>query len=42
MDDESLRRDFNGDGSSDLLWHHQVTGELYVWLLSGTVAAKGS
>ena len=34
--------DFNGDGRPDLLWHHQVTGELYTWLMSGTVAAAGS
>jgi hypothetical protein len=34
--------DFNADGRPDLLWHHQVMGDLYVWLLSGTVAASGS
>jgi hypothetical protein len=25
--------DFNGDGATDLLWHHQTSGELYAWLL---------
>jgi hypothetical protein len=34
--------DLNGDGRGDLLWHHQATGELYVWLMNGTVAATGS
>ena len=28
--------DFNNDGSSDLLWHHQANGRLYVWFLDGT------
>ena len=27
--------DFNGDGQTDILWHHQLTGELYTWLLDG-------
>ena len=34
--------DLNADGRGDLLWHHQATGELYVWLMNGTVAASGS
>ena len=29
--------DFNNDGQPDLLWHHQVTGDLYVWFMSGHV-----
>ena len=33
--------DFDLDGQADLLWHHQGTGELYVWMLDGTVAASG-
>ena len=28
--------DFNGDGKSDILWHHQGDGSLYVWFLGGT------
>jgi photosystem II stability/assembly factor-like uncharacterized protein len=28
--------DFDGDGQPDLLWHHQGTGDLQVWLMSGT------
>ena len=27
--------DFNGDGKSDVLWHHQGDGSLYVWFLGG-------
>ena len=34
--------DFDGDGATDVLWHHQGTGELYVWFMSGTVAARGA
>jgi hypothetical protein len=30
--------DFNGDGKVDLLWHHQTTGDLYVWFMNGTGA----
>jgi hypothetical protein len=29
--------DFDGDGHADLLWHHQGTGDLQVWLMTGTV-----
>ena len=28
--------DFNADGKSDVLWHHQGDGSLYVWFLGGT------
>ena len=34
--------DFDQDGNQDLLWHHQGTGDLYVWFLSGTVVTRGS
>jgi hypothetical protein len=34
--------DFNGDGFDDLLWHHQGTGDLYVWLMNGAAAISGS
>ena len=34
--------DFNGDGQADILWHHQTTGELYTWMLDGTVTTGGS
>ena len=30
--------DFNGDGQADLLWHHQTTGDIYVWFMNGTTA----
>jgi hypothetical protein len=34
--------DFNADGRPDILWHHQATGDLYLWLMSGTVASSGA
>lgn len=35
--------DFDGDGKVDILWHHQQTGDLYVWLMggNGTVVVGG-
>ena len=35
--------DFNADGHTDVLWHHQTTGDLYVWFLnSSLVMTSGS
>jgi hypothetical protein len=34
--------DFDADGNPDILWHHQVTGELYVWLLDGLTVRDGT
>jgi hypothetical protein len=34
--------DFDADGNPDILWHHQENGELYAWLMEGTVAARGT
>ena len=34
--------DFNSDGKVDLLWHNQETGDLYVWLMDGTVVTAGA
>jgi hypothetical protein len=28
--------DFNGDGHSDILWSHPMTGKVYVWFINGT------
>ena len=28
--------DFNGDGKADILWQNSSTGEVYIWLMSGT------
>jgi uncharacterized protein (DUF1800 family) len=27
--------DYNGDGKSDILWRHQTTGAMQIWLMSG-------
>jgi hypothetical protein len=33
--------DFNGDGQSDLVWHHQTSGMVSVWLMNGTLMMAG-
>ena len=30
------RRDFNGDGRADILWHTYTTGENNIWLMNGS------
>jgi hypothetical protein len=32
---KSLRGDFNGDGKADVLWRHNTTGQLFLWLMDG-------
>jgi hypothetical protein len=34
--------DFNGDGRSDLLWRHTITGKNSLWLLDGTTILPGT
>ena len=34
--------DLDADGHLDLLWHHQTTGELYVWFMDGLVVKTGA
>ena len=35
--------DFNGDGEADILWQNSTSGEVYLWLMSGTtIASQGS
>jgi hypothetical protein len=33
--------DVNGDGKSDLVWHHRGSGELYYWLMDGAAIFAG-
>jgi len=33
--------DYNGDGKADILWQDLNTGEIYVWLMSGTTVLSG-
>src|SRR5262249_9589840 len=30
------QRDFNGDGSADILWRNRSTGQALIWLINGT------
>jgi uncharacterized protein YcsI (UPF0317 family) len=34
--------DYNGDGQSDLLWRHAVTGQNVVWFMNGKTLLSGS
>ena len=34
------RGDFDGDGNTDILWHNQSTGQLYAWLMDGTIQSS--
>jgi hypothetical protein len=34
--------DLNGDGKTDIIWHHPSTGGLYAWMMDGiTIADQG-
>ncbi len=33
--------DFNGDRKSDLVWQHQTTGHISIWLMNGTTLIDG-
>jgi RHS repeat-associated protein len=32
--------DFNGDGQTDILWRHQVTGAIQFWAMNGTIRTQ--
>ncbi len=32
--------DFDGSGTSDILWRNSTSGEVYIWLMSGTTIAN--
>ena len=32
--------DFDGNGTSDILWQNSSTGEVYIWLMNGTTIAS--
>jgi FG-GAP-like repeat len=34
--------DFDGNGSRDLVWHHQGDGRIAVWFMNGTTLIDGS
>jgi alpha-tubulin suppressor-like RCC1 family protein len=35
-------RDFDGDGTSDILWRNRVTGETALWLMNGTTSISSA
>jgi len=37
----SLQSDFDGNGTTDLLWQNQSSGDLFVWYMNGTVQTGG-
>ena len=37
---KKAKSDFNGDGTSDLVWHNAVTGESTVWLMNNGECAS--
>jgi choice-of-anchor B domain-containing protein len=34
--------EFNGDGRSDILWHHATSGQVAVWFMNGVVLSGGT
>ncbi|KJU86348.1 Peptidase M23 domain protein [Candidatus Magnetobacterium bavaricum] len=36
-----VKNDFNGDGYSDVLWRNTTTGDIYIWLMTGTKITGG-
>ena len=34
--------DFNRDGQTDILWHHQVSGQVVLWYMNGSVLTSGT
>jgi len=34
--------DFDGNGSRDLVWHHQTDGRIAIWLMNGTTLMSGT
>jgi hypothetical protein len=39
---QSVVADFNGDGQSDLVWHHQLDGRMSVWQMNGLTLVSGT
>jgi len=33
--DDRQRRDYDGDGTADIGWHHIVTGQNVIWTIRG-------
>src|SRR5438094_8749579 len=34
-------RDFDGDTTTDILWHNEATGETQIWFMDGSQTIKG-
>ena len=37
----SVSNDVDGDGKTDLVWHHSSTGMVAVWLMDGATLRQG-
>ncbi|TMG79620.1 MAG: hypothetical protein E6H75_00385 [Betaproteobacteria bacterium] len=37
-----IRSDFNGDGTSDILWRNSATGENTIWFMNGTTVSSSA
>ncbi|MBF0606539.1 MAG: M6 family metalloprotease domain-containing protein [Magnetococcales bacterium] len=37
-----VKRDFDGDGKGDILWHNTQTGDVVIWLMNGANISTGS
>jgi hypothetical protein len=33
--------DFDGNGTSDMLWRNSTTGQVYIWFINGTTMSGG-
>src|SRR3989454_3074625 len=37
-----MRSDFNGDGTSDILWRNSATGQNTIWFMNGTTVSSSA
>ncbi|KJU86254.1 M6 family metalloprotease domain-containing protein [Candidatus Magnetobacterium bavaricum] len=37
-----VKKDFDGDGKGDILWHNSTTGDVVIWLMNGLSISQGN